>query len=147
MTKDYAHVLLGDAATSGMAVAVHAATKPEENAVVDRNGSHSWLELNNRVNQVARLIRSAGLGNNPEDSIALLCSNRVEFVEIFIAAFRVGVRITPINWHLSAEEMGYILDNCDAQLFFADDLPRLPAGKILRRVVRDPYWEGRDKSI
>ena len=51
MTKDYANVLLDDAATNGMSVAVHAAVKPEENAVIDRNGSHSWLALNSRVNQ------------------------------------------------------------------------------------------------
>jgi acyl-coenzyme A synthetase/AMP-(fatty) acid ligase len=26
---------------------------------------------------------------------------------------------------------------------FATDLPRLPSGKIQRRLVRAPYWEGR----
>ena len=30
---------------------------------------------------------------------------------------------------------------------FVDDLPRLPSGKIQRRVVREPYWAGRDKQI
>jgi len=30
---------------------------------------------------------------------------------------------------------------------FATDLPRLPSGKIQRRLVRQPYWEGRDKQI
>ena len=30
---------------------------------------------------------------------------------------------------------------------FVDDLPRLPTGKIQRRLVRAPYWEGRDKQI
>ena len=36
---------------------------------------------------------------------------------------------------------------CPRTIDFADDLPRLPTGKIQRRVVRDPYWAGRDKSI
>ena len=30
---------------------------------------------------------------------------------------------------------------------FSADLPRLPTGKILRRQVREPYWEGREKQI
>ncbi|MDH5738304.1 MAG: AMP-binding protein, partial [Gammaproteobacteria bacterium] len=30
---------------------------------------------------------------------------------------------------------------------FVDDLPRLPSGKIQRRLVRAPYWEGRDRQI
>ncbi|MFT6016240.1 MAG: long-chain acyl-CoA synthetase, partial [Candidatus Azotimanducaceae bacterium] len=30
---------------------------------------------------------------------------------------------------------------------FIEDLPRLPSGKIQRRLVRAPYWAGRDKQI
>ncbi|MDZ7685826.1 MAG: AMP-binding protein [Gammaproteobacteria bacterium] len=30
---------------------------------------------------------------------------------------------------------------------FVDDLPRLPSGKIQRRLVREPDWAGRDKQI
>ena len=30
---------------------------------------------------------------------------------------------------------------------FTDDLPRLPSGKIQRRLVREPYWAGRDRQI
>ena len=32
---------------------------------------------------------------------------------------------------------------CPRSIDYADDLPRLPSGKIQRRVVRQPYWEGR----
>ena len=30
---------------------------------------------------------------------------------------------------------------------FVDELPRLPSGKIQRRVVRESYWAGRDRQI
>jgi long-chain acyl-CoA synthetase len=30
---------------------------------------------------------------------------------------------------------------------FTDDLPRLPSGKIQRRLVREPFWAGRDRQI
>jgi long-chain acyl-CoA synthetase len=53
--------------------------------------------------------------------VALLCSNRVEFVEVFAAVLRGGFRLTPINWHLTADEVGYIVDDCEAKAFFAED--------------------------
>jgi long-chain acyl-CoA synthetase len=30
---------------------------------------------------------------------------------------------------------------------FTDELPREPTGKLLKRKLRDPYWEGRDRAI
>ena len=32
-------------------------------------------------------------------------------------------------------------------LDFMDELPREPTGKLLKRTLRDPYWEGRDRAI
>jgi long-chain acyl-CoA synthetase len=30
---------------------------------------------------------------------------------------------------------------------FSDELPREPTGKLLKRQLRDPYWEGRERAI
>ena len=30
---------------------------------------------------------------------------------------------------------------------FVEELPREPTGKLLKRKLRDPYWEGRDRAI
>ena len=30
---------------------------------------------------------------------------------------------------------------------FSDALPREPTGKLLKRKLRDPYWEGRERAI
>ena len=33
------------------------------------------------------------------------------------AAQRAGLRLTPINWHLTGEEAAYIVENCEAKAF------------------------------
>ena len=115
---NYADVPAEEAAVTGMAPAVYAARKPLETAVIDRNGNFSWDYLNARINQLANYLRNEGLA--PDDGVALLCGNRVEFVEVVMAAFRTGIRVTPINWHLTGEEIGYIVENCDAKIFIAE---------------------------
>ena len=36
---------------------------------------------------------------------------------------------------------------CPKSIDFAQELPRNPSGKILRRELRAPYWEGKDRNI
>ena len=36
---------------------------------------------------------------------------------------------------------------CPTSVDFIEGLPRNPSGKILKKELRDPYWEGRDRAI
>ena len=36
---------------------------------------------------------------------------------------------------------------CPASVEFLEAIPRNPSGKILKRELRDPYWEGRDRQV
>ena len=36
---------------------------------------------------------------------------------------------------------------CPKSIDFLDDFPRTPTGKLLKRKLRDPYWEGRESAI
>lgn len=122
----------------GMAVAVHAREAPERMAIVDAAGAHSFAKLNALANRIARALRRQGL--RPGDGVALLCANRVEFVAVYQATQRAGLRLTPINWHLTEEEVGYIVDDCEARAFFADarfaDVARDAAQRAPRLVAR-----------
>jgi long-chain acyl-CoA synthetase len=106
------------AAASGMIIAWHAAMDPDRPAIISEAGDRTYAELNARANQLVRAMRRAGL--KAGDAVALLCSNRPEFVEAVVACQRGGFRLTPVNWHLKGNEVGYIVDNCEAKAFLAD---------------------------
>ena len=46
-----------------------------------------------------------------------MCTNEPAFLEVLYAAQRTGLRLTPINWHLTGEEAAYIVPNCEAKAF------------------------------
>jgi long-chain acyl-CoA synthetase len=72
----------------------------------------TYRELDHRSKQVARLLREAGL--RPGDHVAILLENHPRYFEIVWGAQRAGLYTTPINWHLKPEEVGYIVEDCEA---------------------------------
>jgi long-chain acyl-CoA synthetase len=102
----------------GMLLSVIAEEAPDRIAIVAPAGNRTFAELNAAANQLVRALRERGVKRG--DGIALLCGNRAEFVEVYYAAVRMGARLTPINWHLTADEAGYIVDNCEATAFVAE---------------------------
>jgi long-chain acyl-CoA synthetase len=109
---------LKEAAVHGTSLSVHARVAPERLAIRSALGERTFGELDARCNQLARMLRERGL--RAGDAIALLCSNRVEFAEVLYAGVRSGLRVTPINYHLTGPEVAYIVENCEAKAFFAD---------------------------
>lgn len=110
---------LEEAADRGMRLAVQARMHPDRLAVIEETRAPVTFDaLNRRTNQLARALRARGLA--PGDGVGLLCANRSEFVEVAHATSRCGLRLTPINGHLKADEVRYILEDCGAKAFFAD---------------------------
>jgi long-chain acyl-CoA synthetase len=85
-----------------------------------------------------RALRARGVG--PGSAVALMCSNRPEFVEVYAAVLRGGYRLTAINWHLQVDEAAYIVGNCEARAFIADaavaDVAAAVGERIDRSVVK-----------
>jgi long-chain acyl-CoA synthetase len=101
----------------GLLISWWAARIPDRPALITGSGDRTFAELNANINRLGRALRARGL--KVGDSVALMCTNRPEFVEVLLAAQRVGLRLTPINWHLTGEEAGYIVDNCETKAFVA----------------------------
>jgi len=106
-----------EAAAQGMLVAWCASRGPHRPALYTSYCDRTFGELNANVNRLVRALRAGGLRTG--DSVALMCTNRPEFLEVLYASLRSGLRLTPINWHLTADEASYIVENCEAKAFIA----------------------------
>src|SRR5438477_7407447 len=98
-------------------------------AVISPSGDRTFEELDESANRLVRALRRRGLVEG--DPLALICGNRPEFVEVVHACQRGGFRLTPINWHLTADEAGYIVSDCEAKAVIAD-LPRAEMARAAR---------------
>jgi long-chain acyl-CoA synthetase len=112
---------LREAMRSGMTLAHWAERHPDLPAIVTAGGpggDRTYAALNADANRLARSLRRHGL--QPGDGVAAMVSNRAEYAVTYAAALRAGLRFTPVNWHLTADEAGYIVDDCEAKAFVAD---------------------------
>ncbi|HEY7107484.1 MAG TPA: AMP-binding protein [Acidimicrobiia bacterium] len=74
-------------------------------------------ELDERSNQLAQLFRARGVHHH--DSVAIFMENHVRYLECAWAAQRAGLHWTCVNSHLTAPEVEYIVDDCDAKLLIS----------------------------
>lgn len=105
-----------------MYIGVMAEKYPERAAFIvgEFGPTVTYAELNARSNQIAHAL--AGLGIGPGDGVAVVLPNIAEFGEIWWAAMRSGLYFTPVNWHLTASEIRFVVEDCGAKaLFFHDD--------------------------
>ena len=80
----------------------------------------SYRDLDLRCNKTANMLRA--LDVKPGDRVALLMMNGVEFIETFFAVAKLGAICVPLNWRLTADELGFILKDCGAKtLLFSSD--------------------------
>ena len=107
------------AAQCGMTLAYWAARQPDRVAIVSEQGNRTFGELNANANRLARALQGRGIRRG--DAIALLIANRPEFAEVVAASHRSGLRQTPLNWHLTADEAAYIVGDCGARILVADE--------------------------
>ncbi len=74
-------------------------------------------EFEERANRLAQLFRAAGLRRG--DHVAMFMENHPRYFETMAAAERTGLYYTCVNSHLTAEEVAYMVDNCDAKVFIS----------------------------
>lgn len=106
---------------------MHVASLPDDRAQQDPNGrsvcdpaqSLTNTQFLHRVRAAAEHLHDLGIGTG--DVVALRLTNRVEFVVLLFAAWRIGATITPVNPSLTQGEVARQLADARARLCVVED--------------------------
>ncbi len=100
-----------------------AEAEPDRPAIVDASGAAlTYGELGAEVNRLTHGLREvAGLRRG--DTVACVMSNSLRMVALYLAAMQSGVYLVNINYHLTAEEIAYIVDDCGAAAVVCSQKP------------------------
>jgi len=93
---------------------------PARIALVDAQGARvSAGELVAHANQLVHALRARGAA--PGDVIATLLPNGAPMLEVLAATMQAGWYVTPLNTHLAAAEIAYVLRDSGAVAFVAHE--------------------------
>ncbi|HEY5209145.1 MAG TPA: acyl-CoA synthetase [Stellaceae bacterium] len=119
-----------------------AASQPGKAAIImaATGETVTYAELDARALRGARMLRDLGLRSG--DHLAFMLENRPAFHELYWAAQRAGLYITPISTRLTAAEIEYILNDTGAKLFvsshaMAPVVEKIPVPRGLRCLMLD----------
>src|ERR1700676_4183544 len=94
--------------------APHAEQHPDKAAYVLAVSGETvtYRDLDDESNRLAQLLYARGLRFG--DHLAIFMENNERYLQACWAAQRSGLYFTPVNYHFNAEEVAYIVEDCDA---------------------------------
>jgi long-chain acyl-CoA synthetase len=93
-----------------------AAERPEEIALRDEHQALSWADVDDVLNRVANGLMALDLG--PDRRVAVFAENAAETALANLGGLIAGASVVPVNFHLTAEEVAYILTDSGARVLF-----------------------------
>lgn len=97
---------------------VHAANSPDKIALRYRDKSLSFSEFDARADRLAAGLKSRGLGRG--SAIILMMRNCPEFLELQVAATRIGASAVSVSWRSTATELVYLASHSGAKAIAFD---------------------------
>lgn len=121
---------------------------PDREAIVFGDEAVTYADLAFQARGLSAELRERGL--RPGDRVAVLSSNRPEYVSIFFACALGGYVLTPLNWRLTSHELAYQVDDSEPSLFIVEEsridqaqgVLELTSGKVEVRRLEEPFRAG-----
>jgi long-chain acyl-CoA synthetase len=121
----------------------HADRHPDKPAIImaERGEVTTFAAFEAMANRIAHWFRRSDLRRG--DHVAFIMGNSVELLACESAAERSGLYYTPISYHLSSDEVAYVVADCQARVVvMSDDLDHLDqlADELPARCPNVQHW-------
>ncbi|HEX2271266.1 MAG TPA: amino acid adenylation domain-containing protein, partial [Pyrinomonadaceae bacterium] len=112
---------------------------PEATALIFQGQTLTYGELNRRVNQLARHLRSAGVG--PEVLVGIMMQRSFDMVVGILAVLKAGGAYLPLDPEYPAGRLAFMIENSAAHLLLTQQelLPLLPEQRV-ESICIDADW-------
>ncbi len=98
--------------------AVLAAAHPHAVALADPNRDMIWAEVGEVLNRCADRLLSFDFG--PKRRLSVFAENASETALAHLGGLLAGCSTVPVNFHLTADEAAYIVQDSESQIIFCD---------------------------
>ncbi len=92
--------------------------KESDPAIKDDFRSFNWGELDRRISALGQGLQ--GLGLKELSHVGIVVSNRIEFLESYIATMKAGFTQTPVKTSWTAEQISYLLKDAKSRAVITD---------------------------
>ncbi|MGO8715278.1 MAG: AMP-binding protein [Smithella sp.] len=106
---------------------------PERTVLISEKQHITYRQLNQAVNNIAGLIKRAGVGDG--DKVALMLPNIPEFVYSYFGALKTGAAVVLLNTSSTPFELTYLLNDSDSKVL------------ITQTSLMKKYNDARDKLL
>lgn len=94
---------------------------PNKPAIIFQGEEITYSRMFKCASALAYWLEKGGLSQG--DRLAVFMTNSPDFLMLFLACAQSGIIFVPINFRLTPQELGYLLENADPKiLFFSPDL-------------------------
>jgi acyl-CoA synthetase (AMP-forming)/AMP-acid ligase II len=92
---------------------------PERTAMACESDTRDFASLQERVNRLANVLQSMGVGRG--DKVAIMALNGIPYVEAYYATAKLGGVFVPLNYRAKKEELTYMCNNSETAVLLVGE--------------------------
>ncbi len=117
---------------------------PEKKAIVCKGYEFTYKQFGCRVGKLSNALLKHGITKN--NKVTVLHKNCHYFLESYFGAIQTGAALVPLNHHLSANDLAFILKDSETRLLIADSSFSKKVDDAIKRLKQDIkiIWSGKD---